>query len=585
MQTGHMNGRIPHSAINGDQTPQVVKDKIPIALRELSQWVLWKTVNRKGDTPTKVPFQLNGKPAKANDQTTWASFEQVWERYERGGYTGIGFEFCASDPFCGIDLDGCRNPKTGKLADWAREIVLMLATYSEVSPSETGVKLFVRAKLPYPTGKKIAIDAEKTSDKTPAIEIYDAGRYFAVTGMRLDGLSNDPEARQGELDKIVAKYLPDDTKATPGALPADFHSDDAVIDRAKKYVAKIPPAISGQGGHNRTFHVACLLVLGFALTEAEAMAVMGEYNARCQPPWTNRELMHKVQDAAKQPGERGYLRNATPARWGSITVPSYQQPAEQQLAATIAQVIHGYLRRKYDPTFRRGSAIWSNTLAREITRAEACAAPTSDIIPALTAAVDFPRGEHGPKRSAVPSTFRQWAPIAFADLLASLDDEADSPEIAESAGNAFRAAVGDALMSIEPLAYKHGPDERAEIQRRSLLDWCTLFAKPGPWRRIRSLSIWCKSSNVGLAIAIHPRLFAQIRRSGLASDYSQFKELAERYNVGIEGRTSQSRFVELTADFIGELQSGPECDGERDKECDATPHARARDDASHVQSH
>ncbi len=87
-------------------------------------------------------------------------------------------------------------------------------------------------------------------------------------------------------------------------------SDPTMTDRARKYLATLPPAISGQGGHDQTFHAACVLVLGFGLPETDAMALMSEYNQRCQPPWTETELLHKVQDAGRQPGPRGYLRDA-----------------------------------------------------------------------------------------------------------------------------------------------------------------------------------------------------------------------------------------------------------------------------------
>lgn len=170
---GTANGQV-----NGKQHPlpptgQVDLNKIPISLRELPQWVLWKFgAHKQGDKPTKLPFQVNGSIASANKRETWATFEAVSKVYQSGGYSGIGFEFSASDPFCGIDLDGCRNSETGDVAEWAREIVLVLNTYAEVSPSGSGVKLFLRGKLPFVTGKKKKLDVETVSDKTPVIEIY-----------------------------------------------------------------------------------------------------------------------------------------------------------------------------------------------------------------------------------------------------------------------------------------------------------------------------------------------------------------------------------------------------------------------------
>ena len=72
------------------------------------------------------------------------------------------------------------------------------------------------------------------------------------------------------------------------------------ITRARNYVAKMKPAISGQGGHNRTFAVACRLVRDFNLTIEQAWPIMLEFNTRCEPPWNEVELLHKLEDAAKR---------------------------------------------------------------------------------------------------------------------------------------------------------------------------------------------------------------------------------------------------------------------------------------------
>lgn len=291
-------------------------EKIPAALRELPQWVLWKTVQR--DRPTKVPYQPNGELAKANDPATWCTFDEAVAAYEAGGYDGIGFEFSADDEFCGIDLDGCRNPGTGEVAPWAKEIILQLDTYAEVSPSQTGVKLFAIGKLEGGGRKKELLTA-KTSDKNPAIEVYDRGRYFAVTGLRLNGPS-EPQNRQQQITRLVVRHW-------PGPPPAaNFRGTGAVLERARAYLSKIPPAISGSGGHNATFYAACVLVCGFTLDREQAMGLLQEWNQSCQPPWSERELQHKVDDAFKQPGERGYLRDASPDRWWQIQVPSYTSP-------------------------------------------------------------------------------------------------------------------------------------------------------------------------------------------------------------------------------------------------------------------
>ena len=81
------------------------------------------------------------------------------------------------------------------------------------------------------------------------------------------------------------------------------------FERARRYIAKCAPAISGQGGHDATFHVAAVLVHGFALPDNDAMMLLREWNVACQPPWSERELLHKVASAAtaQHAEARGHL--------------------------------------------------------------------------------------------------------------------------------------------------------------------------------------------------------------------------------------------------------------------------------------
>lgn len=71
------------------------------------------------------------------------------------------------------------------------------------------------------------------------------------------------------------------------------------IERARRYVASIPPAISGQHGDLATFQVCCRLVRGFALTDEEALTAIQEWNASCRPPWSERELRWKLNSARR----------------------------------------------------------------------------------------------------------------------------------------------------------------------------------------------------------------------------------------------------------------------------------------------
>jgi hypothetical protein len=105
-----------------------------------------------------------------------------------------------------------------------------------------------------------------------------------------------------------------------------------VITRALNYVATLPPAVSGQHGHNATFRAAASLVHGFALSEAEAMPIMEEYNSRCVPPWSRKELEHKLRSAAewtKYDKPRGHL--AGDARRVATAQPPAPRPKKRMV--------------------------------------------------------------------------------------------------------------------------------------------------------------------------------------------------------------------------------------------------------------
>ena len=85
------------------------------------------------------------------------------------------------------------------------------------------------------------------------------------------------------------------------------------IERARQYISKIPPAVSGQNGHDVTFHVASVLTQGFSLSVDEALAAIQDWNNTCSPPWSVKELRHKLKQAAKSQKHskaRGHLLRA-----------------------------------------------------------------------------------------------------------------------------------------------------------------------------------------------------------------------------------------------------------------------------------
>lgn len=315
---------------------------IPVGLIQRPNWVFWKIIERNGQ-PTKIPYQITHSEAKSNDPDTWSRFHDIASEFDSSRYNGIGFVFEQHGGFVGIDLDGCRDPKTGAVAQWAREIILKLNSYSEVSPSETGVKIFMRGKSPFDSGKKLELkDVPRVCDKAPAIEIYDKLRYFAVTGWRMKG-QTQPRMDHEAIEWLKSKYWPNESEGKAGH--ATFYSDGAVVERARKYLFRLPPAVSGSGGHNACFKAACVLVLGFGLDRGNALNLLREYSQGCTPPWSERELAHKIDSASKQPGERNYLRNTPQDRWDSVKVPDYKppRPKPETRVTTLADAAKQYL--------------------------------------------------------------------------------------------------------------------------------------------------------------------------------------------------------------------------------------------------
>ena len=166
-------------------------------------WVAWQSEDRDGaKEPTKVPYSPRGRKAKAGVPSTWgtrAEVEAFLPTLPRPyGQGGIGIEFSRysnARSLGGVDLDTCRDPQTGIIEPWAVEIIEKLDTYTEVSPSGTGVKLF----FTYPTsdlptlrtamgGAKFGKQFKRGGGKhPPSIELHLGNRYFTVTEQHYDG--------------------------------------------------------------------------------------------------------------------------------------------------------------------------------------------------------------------------------------------------------------------------------------------------------------------------------------------------------------------------------------------------------------
>lgn len=194
---------------------------IPSELKNLPQWVLWRIEQRNGK-PTKIPYQVDGNEARSNDRRTWSTFATAVKFYLEGEYDGIGFVFSRQDNYIGIDIDKCVTYKDeGKVSPilnaFAQEIIDTLDSYTEFSPSGTGIHIIIKGNLPQSvlgTGRK---------NTKHGLEIYSYGRYFTFTGNKEN--SNDVYERTDELAEIFEQYF-DDSDIQGRVNLAEFENDE-----------------------------------------------------------------------------------------------------------------------------------------------------------------------------------------------------------------------------------------------------------------------------------------------------------------------------------------------------------------------
>ncbi len=194
---------VPNSAqaSTEENIPEITPEFFPEDPKHEDIWVCWRYEETK-----MLKIAGTKRNAASNDPGTWSSFSKAFEAYKANPdyYAGIGMVFQDDDPFIGIDLDGCRNAETGQIAGWALEIIKAADTYTEVSPSRDGVKMWAAGHIPHRSYSKKFDPGSK-----PGIEIYSGGRWFAVTGWHLGGTPLTINRRTSQITKLAKKEFPE----------------------------------------------------------------------------------------------------------------------------------------------------------------------------------------------------------------------------------------------------------------------------------------------------------------------------------------------------------------------------------------
>lgn len=168
-----------------DEVHAVEPQAIPQELITRPQWVAWRLEMQRADGRfSKVPYNpRTQRRAKVNDPSTWATFEVAYATQQAYGYDGVGFVLTADDPYIVLDVDTCLSPPTADapiastalLSPMAAELVERFQTYTEYSPSGSGLHLVL--SLATSTG-------QRPVRKKP-VEVLSANHFVTVTGRLL----------------------------------------------------------------------------------------------------------------------------------------------------------------------------------------------------------------------------------------------------------------------------------------------------------------------------------------------------------------------------------------------------------------
>lgn len=180
-------------------------NNIPEELKELRQWVGFSIFERENGKRGKMPINpRTNRPAAANKPETWGTFDQAYNAIgepatysvngvtHRGTIDGIGIEF--DQNIFGLDLDG--HVIGGELTPEAKDIIKTMNSYTELSPSGTGVHILAYGALP---------PGSRRNDRI-GLEMYDSGRFFTVTGNALIN-ENKIMQRTKEAAEVHEKYM------------------------------------------------------------------------------------------------------------------------------------------------------------------------------------------------------------------------------------------------------------------------------------------------------------------------------------------------------------------------------------------
>ena len=315
---------------NPPLVPLPDEQSLPPSLASLSIWIVWEIHWDPEDQKwKKMPHQLlptgqaqmKGWNTPGNQTTLATCLKWIQSKPKRKGSWGVGF-IGKEHGACALDfddvLDEAGNIKNSDVAAWVESTKREL--FWEQSVSGSGLHAFGNGLELNGQGKNFPLV------KGGSFETLVGNRFCAVTGNRfaesaleLGDLSPiyKEVSREAKQDKnhgemtVPATETPRNTGVSMPTFVGGKDFREVLRDRARAYVEKMPPSVSGSDGHGALMDAAVNLVKGWGygdpfraeMWEEDGRAIFEEYNARAIPPESREQVDHKWNSAKKGTAE------------------------------------------------------------------------------------------------------------------------------------------------------------------------------------------------------------------------------------------------------------------------------------------
>lgn len=182
--------------------------QIPQEIKNLRRWICYNIEkdNLTGEEKKTPRNAITGGYAKSNDSLTWTTFRVAMLGCIKYGFVGLGFMLGEDTNthvrYFGIDLDNHEDKVTGEkpmnedeFFNFTNEFIEGLQSYTEYSHSGEGVHIICKGELPTGARRRNGV----------AVEMYDKGRFFTMTGKVIKNLPINE--RTEEVKPLWEKYL------------------------------------------------------------------------------------------------------------------------------------------------------------------------------------------------------------------------------------------------------------------------------------------------------------------------------------------------------------------------------------------